>query len=157
MKLRSLLMLTLAVGTLSVMSGCKDILEELEDDGSNETTLSVSGDTQHFEIIMKVGDVGGDYYHVKYELQDSSGSRKLYAGSNYDGTVKTVCDLSAMNGNNTNSYSCVTSYDTDSPVGDPADETKSVDLQIGDEYTVKMYEVQFGDDRITNVGSFTVQ
>ena len=150
MKFSTVLRLAL-VGLIGVgFSGC---LPEDEEKGSNSVDVSIASDRSSFEVKMNVKNVGvdGDYYHVSYAL--NSTSRELFSyGANYSGTVTTTCTRTAMTGTG-DDYYCVTSYDTESPVGDPDDKTDNISLSDSTTYSVVLTEYSFSGNKETVIGS----
>ena len=142
--------------TLALFStGCIDELKDALDDASGENSLTFTGDASGFTIKMTVEDVGtsSDYYHVRYLLKSGS-SERIKHGANYEGTVETTCSSVGYSGNDT-VYNCTTTYNTDSPVGDPSPETEQISLAPGS-YQVVLDEKSTGNDNETEVATLSV-
>lgn len=125
--------------------------------GGGGNSVSFKSDSSSFTISLKssINPGQGDYYHVKYELRQGSGSTILSNGSNWKGKVTTTCN-GAYSSGTYNAYTCTTQFDTDSPTGDPSNETKEVKLYDGETYSLYMIEYSlFGENKETHIKSFT--
>jgi len=125
--------------------------------GSSKNSLSLNSDNSSFTISLKSGITAGegDDTHVAYEFRDSSGNRILSNGSNYKGSVTTLCTNSYSTGSS-DAYSCSTHYDTNSPVGDPQDELQEITLSNGKTYSLYMMEYfLFKDTKETQIKSLS--
>jgi len=128
--------------------------------GTNVTTLNIDNATGNFTITTTANNVGVSAdLHVRQRLQDTNlNVSKLDNGMNYSGTLTNVCSRGATTGTSV-AYSCVTTYNTSSPAGDPSPSTRNITLFVGSTYQVQQIEMPVlgnGADRVTNVGSITV-
>ena len=134
--------------------GCTDSIDDITgDDGTpNKTILNVDNMPSEFVISTSANNFS-DYYHVSHSIVDNSGSELLNKGINYKGTVTTTCS-STVSSSIYQEYQCITKWNTESPIGDPQDETNTIKIYDASSYKVILSEYSFSNGKKeTEIGS----
>jgi len=118
--------------------------------GKNKTKLNLENMDNKFTITTTAKNLT-DYYHVNHYIVNSSGTKILDEGTNYEGTVITTCTRSVISSSYID-YSCITHWDTKSPVGDQNDERQNIRLYDSSDYNVFLKENSFNNSKTTKIG-----
>ena len=131
--------ISLAVVTILSLglTGCIDSDDD-KSNGANSTSLAWNNTGSEFVINTTINNTS-DYYHVRHLIIDSDGAERLTEGANYTGTITTTCSKGLASGTYVE-YTCITHRDTESPLGDPSDETNIVKLYDSKGYKVYLEE-----------------
>ena len=149
----------LNIFTISVISsisflGCTNIVDDATSDVEpNKTTLTVDNITGEFIINTTVNNLS-DYYYAAHSIVDSnSGISLLFKGASYKGTITTTCSSNLVS-STYKDYICISKWNTESPLGDPQDETNTIRIYDSSSYKVILSEYSlYSGNKETEIGS----
>ena len=138
------------------ISGCQlsNTADSSSGSGSNSTEFKINGND--FTIVTHANNVGptASAYSVQQVIEYNN-QKKFYKTINYSGTLTTEC-IQGSYSYGEYEYSCTSSYNTSSPIGDPSPETWTIKLKPGINYDVKQIEYSLDGDKSTTVGTFSI-